>query len=809
MPDDETIHCVAAPVAIEDGDADDAGAHLKGRLLLPLAVVFAFLAAAFAYSTYQSERALVVATTEQELVATNSAFSKTMEFRGNRLLRGLEFLDRDPLLRKTLAAGDRERIQAAFGDMFERLRRQFGISHFYFIRPDRTVLLRLHQPEVFNDRIDRHTLMEAERTGRSSAGLEIGAIGTLSLRAVKPVFAGTHLLGYVELSEEVQYAMQEPVAPAGSESIIVLHKKWLAQSDWEAGMRMLGRRPDWDQLPTSVVAYSTLPQMPPMLEHMFPEANHRHLKSAGEIRMGERIFEAGFIPIFDVAGSEVGDLVILRDTTAIAAYLQHNLQTMIAVSLVLVALLIWAFWAILARVQASLASSRRGLIAHLMRRKLDEAEIEQLAYYDHLTRLPNRRLLIERIRRAFVSSARDHHHGAVLLIDLDHFNLLNDTRGHEIGDQLLLQVAPRLQSCVRACDTVARLGGDEFVALLEGLSSERTVAATQVETLCEQLRATLAEPIVIDTDIGSYHCTASIGAELFLGHENSVDELLKHADAAMYQAKAAGRDTMYFFDPAMQATLEFRAALETDLRHALAAEQFALYYQPQIDKDGRTLSAEALLRWIHPGRGLVRPADFIPLAEETGLIVPIGNWVLEKACTEIRRWQDSATANELQLAVNVSARQFRQPDFIGQVQSILERTGAEPSRLKLELTESVILNDVDDVVAKMNALKALGIRLSLDDFGTGYSSLSYLKKLPLDQIKIDQSFVRDIVSDPNDAVMVKTIINLAQSFGMNVIAEGVETEAQLDFLKANGCREFQGYFFSKPVPIDQFEVLLK
>ncbi|MGA7749791.1 MAG: EAL domain-containing protein [Gallionella sp.] len=440
-------------------------------------------------------------------------------------------------------------------------------------------------------------------------------------------------------------------------------------------------------------------------------------------------------------------------------------------------------------------------------RKQSEQEIHQLAFYDPLTMLPNRRLLMDRLQQALAVSARNGRYGALLFLDLDHFKTINDTQGHAMGDHLLIEVARRLQTCVREGDSVARLGGDEFVVVLEDLSNEADEAATQTESVAEKIRSELGQPYLLK----DYECysTVSIGISLFFNHQESAEDLLQQADVAMYQAKMAGRNTIRFFDPQMQRALEARAALEADLRHALEKPQFRLYYQIQVDSLRRPLGAEALLRWDHPERGLILPMQFIPLAEETGLIVPIGFWVLQAACAQLKEWQNDASTRDLTLAVNVSAKQFRQPDFVFLVQSVLQESGAKPSHLKLELTESIVLENVEDTISKMHEIKALGVSFSMDDFGTGYSSLQYLKRLPLDQIKIDRSFVRDIATDPNDAAIVQTIIAMTETLRLYVIAEGVETEAQREFLELRGCHAFQGFLFSKPLPLDEFERLLK
>ncbi len=446
-------------------------------------------------------------------------------------------------------------------------------------------------------------------------------------------------------------------------------------------------------------------------------------------------------------------------------------------------------------------------IKDISQRKADEAKIRQLAFFDPLTGLPNRRLLMDRLARALVLSERNRSSGALFFIDLDHFKKLNDTLGHEKGDELLMQVGSRLLKCVRETDTVSRLGGDEFVLILEGLDEVIELAAADARSVGLKIMSSLAQPYQLDNL--DYHSTPSIGVTLFLGQDVPVDELLKQADVAMYQAKSAGRNNVQFFDPTMQSIVNDRAALEDDLRQGLEEGQFSLHYQSQVNASGRIYGAEALLRWNHPVRGMVSPAHFIPLAEETGLILPLGAWVMKQACQQLVDWATQADFSHLSIAVNVSARQFKEKDFAQTVLDLLEETGADPSRLKLELTESMLVANLEDIITKMTRLRESGLQFSLDDFGTGYSSLSYLKMLPLSQLKIDQSFVRDISSDPNDAVIARTIITLGHSLGLKVIAEGVETETQRAFLALHGCVDFQGYLFSRPLPLEDFEKLLK
>ncbi|MDD5275447.1 MAG: bacteriohemerythrin [Methylovulum sp.] len=448
-----------------------------------------------------------------------------------------------------------------------------------------------------------------------------------------------------------------------------------------------------------------------------------------------------------------------------------------------------------------------GTLADITLRKAAAAEIEHLAYYDPLTDLPNRRLLMDRLKPALAASKRTNRYGSLLFIDLDNFKTLNDSLGHDMGDLLLQQVAGRLQSCVREYDTVARLGGDEFVVMLVDLSDEPYVAAEQTETIGNKILALINQPFSLASH--EYISTPSIGATLFKGQEQAAEELLKHADIAMYQAKTLGRNNLRFFDPQMQEAVITKAALQNELHKALAQHQFRLYFQIQVATPPHPFGVEVLLRWLHPTRGLVAAADFLPLAEESGIILAIEHWVLETTCAQIQAWQQDPMTSGLVVSINISAKQFFQADFVAQVQTAIQRYAINPSLLKLELTESILMKDIEDTYTIMEALSKIGVQFSLDDFGTGYSSLQYLKKLPLTQLKIDPSFIRDIAKDSNDQAIVRTIIAIATNLNLSVIAKGVETLAQRQFLSDNECSLYQGYLFSKPVPIEQFTDELK
>ena len=441
--------------------------------------------------------------------------------------------------------------------------------------------------------------------------------------------------------------------------------------------------------------------------------------------------------------------------------------------------------------------------------------IEHLAFYDALTELPNRRLMLDRLGLALTQSARHASCGAVMMIDLDNFKSLNDSLGHAVGDQLLIAVAARLKQQVRQGDTVARLGGDEFVIVLNDLG-EQQVAAVHAEEVASSILRELRQPFALtvhpdehDGGLRHHHCSASIGITVFKGSAVPIDELMKRSDVAMYHAKASGRSTLRFYDPALQGAVEARATLEADMRRAIQDGDFVLHYQAQVNALGVVEGVEALLRWQHPTRGLLEPADFIPLAEETGLILTIGDWVLKKACTQLALWAKQPALAALSIAVNVSARQFAQSALGVQIQAMLRETGAPAANLKLELTESTLIHDADEANLSMRALKALGIKISLDDFGMGYSSLAYLKNLPIDQLKIDQSFVQDIEVNKFDCAIARTVLTLGQSLGLEIIAEGVEQRGQRDMLVSLGCKLFQGYFFARPMPVEGFEAWMQ
>jgi len=453
-----------------------------------------------------------------------------------------------------------------------------------------------------------------------------------------------------------------------------------------------------------------------------------------------------------------------------------------------------------------------GIMLDVTKSKQDQAKINFMAFYDALTLMPNRSLLEDRLKQAMEHAKRSEMVGALLFIDLDQFKTLNDTHGHQSGDDLLIQVANRIHKILKPDDTLARFGGDEFVVILNDLDDNEINAAHKAELKAIEIRQHISQPIFVKTNHRlvktEFQITASIGVTLFDKHCQDTQTLLQLSDLALYQAKAKGRDNCVFYDPKMQQELTQTMVLETELRAAIAQQSFMLYYQAQCDNQQNIVSAEALIRWVSPSRGLLLPGEFIDFAEDSNFILPIGKWVISQACKQLQTWQHNPSLQNLKVSVNVSPKQIWHPSFVEQTISLVQEYDIPASNLVLEITESVLLKDMQETIPKIAQLRNFGIKISLDDFGTGYSSLGYLKNLPIDELKIDKSFINDITSDNSDLIMVKTILDLGKNFNLSVVSEGVETAAQQDLLKSFGCNLYQGYYYSKPLPVDEFEALV-
>jgi len=702
-------------------------------------------------------------------------------------------------VKKALREGDANRLLADWQSVFVEMKTKSRLTHFYFFDKNRVCLLRVHNPAKRGDLINRFTALEAEWTRKTASGIEIGPLGTFTLRVVQPVFEGTRLIGYVEFGKEIEDVLQTLHIQTKNEIALVIRKKYLKQQAWEEGMRMLGRKANWNQLPHDAVIYTSQGKLPNIFASIVQQKSaHHNVDDNGdqEVSFSGKTWRISMNPVQDVSGKEIGDLMIMNDISIEKSEFIDFLVSNAIVGMVLMGMTFGFIFFLLRRTD-------RGIHCQWTNLQESEEKINTLAFFDQLTGLPNQALLLDRLKQTIASSSRSGSYGALLFIDLDNFKVLNDTLGHDMGDALLKQVAHRLSLCVREEDSVARFGGDEFVVLLSGLGMSETDAATVSEMIAEKILTALNQMYFL-REI-PHHSTASIGITLFRGESTCIDDLMKQADLAMYKSKEAGRNGLSFFDPKMESVLKERAMLEEDLRRGIEEKQFLLYYQAQVMDEGLISGVEALVRWQHPKRGMVSPIEFIPVAEETGLILPLGDWILKTACEQLTLWSQREETREMTIAVNVSIRQFGQKDFVDRVLSILEASGANAQRLKLELTESLLVHNVEDVIEKMVMLKAKGISFSLDDFGTGYSSLSYLKRLPLDQLKIDKSFVHDILVNTNDVIICQSIIALAQSMELSVIAEGVETHGQCTALATIGCHAYQGYWFSRPLSLEDFE----
>lgn len=788
---------------------------------------------------FESHQGLVVTDTDQVILRVNTAFTKLTGYSAAEAIgKKLEFLKSDrhsPLFwnaiwELVLTDGTWE------GEVWNRTKagdaRPYWLS-IASVKNKHGVVS--HYIETYTDITERlqaeANLMASETRLRAIIENEPDCIKIVDAqgRLIQINPAGLAMIEADALEQVVGLPLMDLVAPEYQNAFADLHRRVIAGESVRLRFKMLGLKGAQRWMDTHAVPMQDNGQPAHLAVTRDVTASH---KADADLRIAAAAFESQYgMLVTDAQG------VILRVNQAFKDITGYSAQEVIGQTPSLLksgrhdATFYQAMWKTIHRTgkwEGEIWDRRRngevypkwltisavkdddGVVTHyigahqdISERKKTEEKIKALAFFDQLTDLPNRTLLLDRLKQAMTASGRSGSYGALLFIDLDHFKTLNDTLGHDMGDLLLKQVAQRLARCVRDGDTVARLGGDEFVVVLTSLSKNKTDAATGTEIASEKILTALNESYQLG---GLAHrSTASVGATLFQGHAATMDDLMKQADLAMYRAKEVGRNALRFFDPDMQSAVLSRVALEKDLREAVLEKQFSLHYQALVSDSGRVTGAEVLARWNHPERGMVSPADFIALAEEIGVILPLGHWVLETACAQLAVWANQAGMEHLTVAVNVSAHQFQNPSFADQVLAVIQSTGANPQRLKLELTESFLVSNVEDTIAKMVLLKAQGIGFALDDFGTGYSSLAYLKRLPLDQLKIDRSFVRDVLTDPNDAAIAKTIVALAQSLGLGVIAEGVETQEQRDFLAASGCHAYQGFFFTRPLPVAEFE----
>ncbi|MCE5180948.1 MAG: EAL domain-containing protein [Betaproteobacteria bacterium] len=920
---------------------------LKIRILIPLALVLAILFGAFYYSLYRHEKTDDAHRFKDDLQAVQVYYQRALTLRSEKLGAALESILHDEQLQAALRAKDRKALLKRAAPLFKQLHEQYNITHFYFEDAARVNILRVHQPERHGDTIDRHTTLVAEKTGKIAVGIELGPIGTFTLRAVAPLRDKNGLVGYVELGEEIEEVLHGIKQITGIDNLLAIDKQFLARKDWESGMRMMGRDADWDRLPGMAIVHQTMDLLQKQAAQALSQSDRPD--SFVELDIGDKHYYSGVVPIKDASGRHVGGMAILRDMTQNAHEMHATLFALSLFYLTLGGALLAMFYLITDRAERHLDESRiqlvaegherealqaghivqlekerdklrkaqeelqknqenlrlaakvfenstegivitdvksnilhvnrafssitgyseaevvgrnpsllrsdrhnndfframwaslieygywqgeiwnrrkngeaypewlsviairdergetinyLGVFADLSEKKQAEARSHHLAYYDALTELPNRRMLEERLKQSLVSAHSDNRLVALLHLDLDRFKTINDTLGHPFGDKLLQAVAERLTGHIRDSDMIARFSGDEFTIVMADVGGQHSAML-----VAQKILDALAEPFHLETQ--EVFITPSIGIALYPVDADNRDDLIKNADAAMGYAKAQGGNSYRFFNSDMNVIVTRRLSMENHLRRALERKEFVLHYQPQVSlHNDRIIGMEALLRWQHPERGLVAPGEIIPLLEETGMIVQVGEWVLRTACAQSSRWVTEGLP-PLRVAVNLSARQFRQSDLPAMVTQVLQDTGLPPNQLELEITESIMIQDVTATVATLHQLHALGIQISIDDFGTGYSSLSYLKHMPIDKIKIDQSFIRDLCVSHSGNAIANVVINLAHSLKMRVIAEGVETLKQLDYLRAYGCDEIQGYYFSRALPAEEFSRLVK
>lgn len=920
---------------------------LNTRILVPVAMIMAILLFAFNFSLYQHEQADAGHRFSADLNAVKKYYQSALLRRSEKLGAALEAIQRDEQLQVALRNKDRDALLNRAAPLFKELKQQYGITHLYFEDGSRVNVLRVHQPDRHGDTINRHTTLMAEKTWKTAIGVELGVLGTFTLRAVAPMRDSAGLIGYIELGQEIDDVLRGINDIIGTDVLLTIGKPFLVRKDWESGMRMLGLKADWDQFPDVVLTHHS-PNLPQGLISRILNSKNPFAFPI-DIKEGNRHYYREDIPIEEASGGKVGRLVVLRDMTPYTNELYETITHLTFVYVPLAGILFTFLYLFTRRLERRLDESQQqiidqgrereaiqaqhiaelkderdklhqakeilqrneqdlrlaatvfenstegimitdrhsrilrvnrafteitgyseedaigedpkllrsdrhdaafyqemwaslieygywqgevwnrrkngetfpewltliairderrkilyylGVFADLTEKKTSEARTHHLSNYDVLTELPNRHLLEDRLKQALTEA---HYHGwlvAVQHLNLDRFKTIIDTLGHSFGDKLLQAVAGRLAGLIRDSDTLARFSGDEFAIVLSDVGSQQNVTM-----IAQKILDALAAPFNLDGH--EIFITASIGIALYPIDAGNKGDLIRNANVAARRTREEGGNNYHFYTAEMSAISSQRLTLESSLHRALERNEFVLYYQPQVELNSkRILGMEALIRWQHPSRGLVPPNEFIPLLEETGMIVQVGEWVLRTACAQNAAWQ-AAGLSPLRVAVNLSARQFRQNDLVAATRRILQETGLAPQQLELEITESVLLQDVQATITVLNQLHEFGIEISIDDFGTGYSSLAYLKLLPISKIKIDRSFIQDIGTPHDDGAIANAVISLGHSLKMQVIAEGVETVAQLNYLCAQGCDEMQGYYFSRPLPANEFIQLVK
>ncbi len=923
--------------------------NIRFKLLAPyfgslLVIVFGVM---WSLHLFQQEQQRVIASqTETQL---REAFKQALEHETELLKGMLLFIGASQDLQQDWMRGDRGALYAASESVLENMQRDHHVSHFYYHQPDGVSFLRVHFKDRYGDRVERGTLQEAIRTGKTTAGIEFGVLGQFVLRVVMPWKINGRLVGYIELGEEIDHVLSHLSVAGGYGLVLSVSRDFVDRQSFSTSDNFEMILEQETRYVSALVINKTMEQIPAGLDNVI---GNRDASAYLVTVQDDRHYLASNIPVQDFSGEDAGWLTYLLD---ISSYVDNRYRLMAGIGVtafVLGTLLFFFYYFYSGRLQRGLADSRRellkeiserkkiqnGLVEHegqlkrlvaqrnrsleesekryktlfyqtadalliiegdrfvdcnqatldmlgyrhkeellnthpsalspalqpdgqssdikadqilalafekgshrfewhhvrksgevfpvevlltaipygneqllhvvwrdITERKNAESEIRYQAYYDSLTGLPNRKLLLDRLEQSLITSRRHGYFDGLLFLDLDRFKTINDSLGHSIGDQLLVEIAGRIRAAIWEEDTASRFGGDEFVILLKHLGTDKQLASLTARKVATRIQASFERPVQIQGN--ALHITCSIGISVFPFLDESADDIIKYADTAMFSAKESGRNQIAFYLSEMHDKVQNRLMLEKDLRNAVAEEQLDVYYQPQIDRHGGVVAVEALLRWRHPELGFINPEEFIAIAEDTGLIFDIGNFVLNRAVSDVLALGREVGCH-LKLSVNISPHQFRREDFVSKIKSLMENFALETHFLTLEVTEGIAIDNLAEAIDKFEQLRHVGVRLSLDDFGTGYSSLVYLKRLPIDQLKIDKSFVFDIEDDPQDALLVQTILRIASQFGLETVAEGVETGEQRAFLENGGCCIYQGYYFSRPLPLEQLRAYL-
>ncbi len=771
---------------------------LKPQVLIPFAAASIFLFMLSLIGIYQEEKKHRTIDFQDNVAAIEESYAGVVRDSINKLSLALSDIYENREMLNAFLEKDRDKLLAVMQPVFERMRSNQNITHLYFHDNQRQNFLRVHHPERYGDMIDRFSIIQAEKSGRLASGAELGSMGTFTVRVVMPLWDGTKRVGYIELGEEIEKKTRELASMFRVKLALLISKEVLDQKEWESGMRMMNRAAKWDQLDRSVASL--------VAPYNFPVAKLKdfalpYLPDAGfktELEVEDHLYQVAFIPVNDAGNRHVGSLLVLKDFTSRSHGVRDTVLYISAIALTIGLILLASFYYILDRAEKQLVRRQQKIDAATQAKlEMQEAhvlEIEHQSLHDALTGLPNRKNLDMQLSQ-LIQDAKEGDAGYVLmLMDIDRMREINDTLGHDVGDRVLQEVGERLREGMTDAEVVASLGGNEFAVLLPAPPPELMGISV------ERVKQLFSIPVTVDGVALPIEVTT--GVARFPEHGNASLLLIRCADVAMRQAKVLNKPCE-LYDRSLDNYSVHRLTLVGELRQAIEAGGLMVYYQPQINaKSGRLEGVEALARWRHPEHGLIGPDEFIPLAERTGLIGPLTQWVMQQALNQCAAWVQVGL--DIKISINISAHNLMDRSLPSKVTELLKAAQLPADRLVLEVTESVFMLDPESSLIVLDELAALGIALSIDDYGTGYSSLSYLKKMPVQELKIDQGFIFDMLRNENDAMIVSSTVALAHSLGLSVVAEGVETEEAWCYLQALECETIQGYFVSAPLPADRF-----